>query len=76
MMQRNIKSRIPNSNIIALNPSSKKGALVIETPFLFSFGVNERLTQETNQLTGYSIPVCLWQREEEPTTEEKEFLKE
>ena len=41
-------------------PNGKKGALVIETPFLFSFGVTERLNQETNQLTGYSIPACLW----------------
>lgn len=32
----------------------KKGQLVIGTPFLFSFGVKERLNQETNQLTGYS----------------------
>ena len=44
-------------------------------PFLFSFGVNERLNQETNQLMGHSMPVCLWQREEEPSTEEKELFE-
>ena len=42
---------------------------------MFSFGVNKRLNQEANQLTGYSIPVCLWQREEEPTLEEKVFFE-
>ena len=44
-------------------PNGKLSPLVIETPFLFSFGINERENQETNQLTGYSIPVCLWKRE-------------
>ena len=38
-------------------PNGKKGAFVIETPFLFSFGVNEKKNQETNKLVGYSIPV-------------------
>ena len=37
----------------------KKGDLVIETPFLFSFGVNEKKSQETNKLVGYSIPAFL-----------------
>ena len=27
-------------------PNGKKGDLVIETPFLFSFGLNEKLNQE------------------------------
>ena len=47
--------------------------LVLETPLLFSFGVNERKNQETNQLTGYSIPVCLWKKDEKPNQEEKDF---
>lgn len=42
---------------------------------MFSFGVNERLNQETNQLAGYSIPVCLWGKDEEPTPEETKFYK-
>lgn len=53
----------------------RKGAIVIETPFLFSFGVSERLNQEANQLNGYSVPVCLWGKDEEPTTEESMFYK-
>ena len=31
-------------------PNGKKGALVIETPLLFSFGVNEKKNQETGKL--------------------------
>ena len=55
-------------------PNGKKGALVVETPLLFSFGVNEKKNQETNKLVGYSIPVCLWAKDSEPTTKEKAFF--
>ena len=39
----------------------------------FFFGVSERKNQETNQLNGYSIPVCLWKKDEKPNQEEKDF---
>ena len=52
----------------------KKGPLVIETPLLFSFGVNEKKNQETNKLVGYSMPVCLWAKDSEPNTKEKAFF--
>ena len=55
-------------------PNGKKGALVIETPLLFSFGVNEKKNQETNKLVGYSMPVCLWAKDSEPNTKEKAFF--
>ena len=55
-------------------PNKKKGPLVVETPFLFSFGVNEKKNQETNKLVGYSIPVCLWAKDSEPNTKEKAFF--
>ena len=42
---------------------------------MFSFGVTERLNQETNQLRGYSIPVCLWEKEEKPNESEKSFFE-
>ena len=46
----NIKyKRIP---IEVKYPNGKKGALVVETPLLFSFGVNEKKNQETNKLSG------------------------
>ena len=56
-------------------PNEKKGALVIETPLLFSFGVNEKKNQETNKLVGYSIPVCLWAKDSEPNTKGKAFFE-
>ena len=55
-------------------PNGKKGALVVETPLLFSFGVNEKKNQETNKLVGYSMPVCLWAKDSDPNTKEKAFF--
>ena len=54
-------------------PNGKTSPLLLETPFLFSFGVSEPKNQETNQLNGYSIPVCLWKKDEKPNQEEKDF---
>ena len=54
-------------------PNGKISPLVLETPFLFSFGVSELKNQETNQLNSYSIPVCLWKKDEKPNQEEKDF---
>ena len=56
-------------------PNGKLSPLVIETPFLFSFRVTKRKNQETGQLHGYSIPVCLWKKDEKPNQEEKDFLR-
>ena len=55
-------------------PNGKKGALVIETPLLFSFGVNEKKNQETGKLVGYSIPVCLWSKDSKPNEKKKAFF--
>ena len=55
-------------------PNNKKGPLVVETPFLFSFGVSEKKNQETGKLVGYSIPVCLWSKDSEPDNKEKAFF--
>ena len=55
-------------------PNGKKGPLVVESPVLFSFGVNEKKNQETNKLVGYSIPVCLWAKDSEPNTKERAFF--
>ena len=55
-------------------PNGKTTPLVLETSFLFSFGVNERKNQETNQLNGYAIPVCLWKKDEKPNQEEQDFF--
>ena len=54
--------------------NGKKGPLVVESPVLFSFGVSEKKNQETNKLVGYSMPVCLWAKDSEPSTREKAFF--
>ena len=56
-------------------PNGKKGALVIETPLLFSFGVNEKKNQETGELVGYSMPVCLWSKDSVPNPKELSFFE-
>ena len=56
-------------------PNGKKGALVIETPLLFSFGVNEKKNQETGKLVGYSMPVCLWSKDSVPNPKELSFFE-
>ena len=53
--------------------NEKKDRLIIETPLLFSFGVNEKKNQE--MLVGYSIPICLWAKHSEPNPEEKTFFE-
>ena len=54
-------------------PNGKKGALVIETPIPFPFGVSEKKNQETGKLIGYSMPVCLWTKGSEPNIKERSF---
>ena len=54
---------------------NKLGPLVIETPFLFSFGVNERKSLDSGELVGYTLPVCLWGKDEEPTPEQTNFFE-
>lgn len=63
-------SRIP----IEIKYTGKtKGPLVVVTPFLFSFGVSKNLDKKSGKLNGYSIPVCLWQRDSRPNNREKAF---
>ena len=54
--------------------NSQKGPLVVETPFLFSFGVSENKDRKTGKLVGYSIPVCLWKKDSKPNDKEKKFF--
>ena len=75
------KHKVPNSKIkyqrikIEMKlPNGKFSLLVVETPFLFSFGISERKDQETNKISGYSIPVCLWKKDAEPNKKELNFL--
>ena len=63
--------RIP---IVIKYGGKKRGPLVVETPFLFSFGVSKNLDKKFGKLTGYSIPVCLWSKDTSPNSHEKEFF--
>ena len=74
------KHKVPNSKIkyqrIKIErklPNGKFSPLVVETPFLFSFGISERKDLETNKISGYSIPVCLWKKDAEPNKKEINF---
>ena len=74
------RHKVPNSKIkyerIKIErklPNGKFSPLVVETPFLFSFGISERKDQETNKISGYSIPVCLWKKDAEPNQKEANF---
>ena len=75
------KHKVPNSKIkyqrIKIErklPNGKFSPLVVETRFLFSFGISERKDQETNKISGYSIPVCLWKKDAEPNQKEINFF--
>ena len=75
------KHKVPNNKIkyqrIKIErklPYGKLTPLVVETPFLFSFGISERKDHETNKISGYSIPVCLWEKIAEPNQKETNFF--
>ena len=75
------KHKVPNSKIkyqrIKIErklANGKFSPLVVETPFLFSFGISERKDEERNKISGYSIPVCLWKKNTEPNQKELNFF--
>ena len=63
--------RIP---IEVVYSNRQKGLLVVETPFLFSFGISENKDRKTGKLVGYSIPVCLWKKDSKPDDKEKKIF--
>ena len=70
---KDLKLKYKRIQIETKYPNGNKGALIIEKPLLFSFGVNEKRSQETNKLVGYSIPVCLWSKDSDPDPQERDF---
>ncbi|PFX21096.1 hypothetical protein AWC38_SpisGene14425 [Stylophora pistillata] len=48
------------------------GPLVLESPLRFSFGVQKSLNK-AGDITGYSIPICLWDEFEDEPPSRKEF---
>ena len=77
---RKLKTDKHGNEIIKIQTKYPEGSqrlepLVIETPFLFSFGVNERKSLESGETVGYTLPVCLWEKDEEPTPEQLSFFE-
>lgn len=61
--------RIP---ISTMNKDGTLGELVFQTEELFSFGVSENKDQQTGKVNGYTLPLCMWNKDA-PTENEKAF---
>ena len=59
-------------NIFTRNEDGSEGELIIPTESLYSFGISENVNQESDKVTGYTFPLCLWNRDG-ATTEEKKW---
>lgn len=75
-----VESSVPNSvikgqriSISTLYPNGSVGPLILPTHRLFSFGVSENKSQETQETNGWSLPLCLYNRDG-PTHDEKEWV--
>ena len=62
-----------NGNKIIKIKEEKTPRFIIETPWLFSFGVKRRKGIKPGDTTGFYIPICLWKKGEKPTKEEQDF---
>lgn len=63
--------RIP---ISVRNPDGSVGELVFQTEKLFSFGVSVNTDQQSGNVTGYTFPLCLWNKDG-ATDAEKAFCQ-
>lgn len=75
-----IEQKIPNSkltynriNISTRYPDGSTGPLIIPTQRVYSFGVCEYKDEATQKVNGYTLPLCLFNREG-PTPEEKAWV--
>lgn len=59
-------------NISTRNENGTVGELILPTERLYSFGVSENKSMETGKISGYTFPLCLWNRDG-PTKEQKEW---
>lgn len=65
-----IPGSIPNSKIQfkrimikTKHPNGQIGDLILPTERLYSFGVNKNVSQETGKVTGYTMPMCMWSKD-------------
>ena len=61
-------------NISTRNEDGSIGELIIPTERLYSFGISTNTSQETGKVTGYTLPLCLWNRDN-PTEKEKIWVE-
>ena len=54
------------------NPDRSVGCFVAETLTCFCFGISESSNPDTNVLTGYKLPLCLWSKDN-PTEIQKKW---
>lgn len=80
-----IQGSIPNSkpaiefkriNIQTKNLDGSFGDLIMPTERLFSFGVQENVSQETGRVTGHSMPLCMWSKEDDTSVDDEQRERE
>lgn len=75
-----VQGSVPNTpitfkriNIGTQNEDGTTGELILETiGSLFSFGISPCTDPKTNEVTGYSMGLCMWDKDN-PSSEEKEW---
>lgn len=82
-----VEGKVPNSPIkfhriyvSTQNPDGTTGDLIMPTEECFTFGVSENKSQETEEVTGYTLPLILYNKSKDspvatPTPEQKAFVK-
>ena len=55
-------------------PGREREPLVIESPLLFSFGM-QKSVDDVENLNGYSMPTCLWSEDKKPSQKQLDFYK-
>jgi len=58
--------------ILTRNPDNSVGDLIVPTSEVFSYGIQENISPETNKVNGYIMALCLWKKDG-PTKEENTF---
>lgn len=85
IMTKMIEGKVPSGNGKSIKTkrvrlgkqtsSGKVVPLIIDTPGeLFSFGIQENKSSETGQVTGHSMPLCIYKKDD-PTDDQKLWVK-
>ena len=53
-------------------PDGTYGDLILKTSMVFSYGVQENRDMKTNDINGYTLPLCMWNKDG-ASKEEKQF---